>query len=90
MRDNYFTNAIIPAAVKLRETWPKYQYLSDELDLMFDSSACIMTMAKTDGKLVGAKLSTVWTVDKDYDAFPINALDWLNISSEIAIGQVSH
>ena len=30
MRDHYFTSAVVPAAIKLRETWPKYPFLSSE------------------------------------------------------------
>ena len=84
MREHYFTGATVPNAIRLRETWPKYPFLDDELDLMLDTPSCFMTETKKDQKLVGAKLSTIWLTDPDYEAFPVNPLDWLNLAGEIA------
>ena len=43
MLDNFYSNAIVPSAIKLRDTWPKFDYLNDEMDLMLDSPACVVT-----------------------------------------------
>ena len=53
---------------------------------MLDTPSCFMTVTKSpkDQKLVGAKLSTIWLTDPDYEAFPVNPLDWLNLAGEIA------
>ncbi len=40
------------------------------------------------GRIVGACLSTVWPVDKDYDAFEVDPTHWLNTAAEIA--EVNH
>ena len=85
MRDHYFTSAVVPAAIKIRDTWPKYQYLDNELDIMLDTPSCFMTVTKNSEKLVGAKLSTIWLTDPDYDAFPTDPLDWLNLAGEVAL-----
>ena len=84
MLDNFYTNAIIPSAIKLRDTYPKYQYLNDELDLMLDSPACVLTFTLQE-ELVGAVINTVWLTNPDYETFPVNPTEWLNISGEIAV-----
>ena len=83
IRENFYSNALVPKALKLRDTWPNFEYLEDELDLMLDSPAnVIITNLKEE--LIGAVVSTIWLVDPEYEAFPVDPLEWLNVSGEIA------
>ena len=82
--DNFYSNAIVPSAINLRDTWPKFEYLNDEMDLMLDSPACVIT-TNMKGDLVGAVINTIWLVDPDYKAFPVDPIEWLNLSGDIAM-----
>ena len=83
IRENFYSNALVPKALKLRDTWPNFEYLENELDLMLDSPAnVIITNLKEE--LIGAVVNTIWLVDPEYEAFPVDPLEWLNVSGEIA------
>ena len=84
MLDNFYTNAIVPSAIKLRDTWPKFEYLNDEMDLMLDSPACVVT-TNVKEEIVGAVINTIWLTDPDYETFPVDPVEWLNLSGDIAM-----
>ena len=84
MLDYFYKEAQIPKVLKLKETYPSYNYLEDELNLMLDSPTCLVSVDLETNKLVAAIINTVWPVDNDFDAFNVNGADYLNTAAEIA------
>lgn len=83
MRDHFYTSALVPNSIQLRDTWPAFPYLEDELDLMLDSNTSYISCDEN-GQLMGAILNTLWTFDPDYDTFEVDPVDWLNVAWDLA------
>ena len=87
--DNFYDNAVIPKALKLRQTWPKYELLNDELDLMMDSESSFLSFDQKNAELVGAIVNTIWKVDEDHEPFEVDPLLWLNTAQEITLEETN-
>ena len=84
MLDNFYEDASVPKALRLKETSPKFEFLEDELNLMLDSPACIVSIDSSTNKIVSALINTVWQVDNDFDAFKVDSIEYLNLAAVIA------
>ena len=84
MLDYFYKDASVPKALTLKETCPKFELLQDELNLMLDSPACIVSIDKSTNKIVSAIINTVWQVDNDFDAFKVDGIEYLNLAAVIA------
>lgn len=84
MLDNFYEDASVPKALRLKETSPKFEFLEDELNLMLDSPACIACIDLSTNKIVSAIINTVWQVDNDFDAFKVDGIEYLNLAAVIA------
>ena len=90
--NNFYENAPIPKALKLRQTWPKFAFLEDELNLMMDSGASFVSVdlkSGKDAKIIGANVNTLWKVDENHEAFQVDPLLWLNTAQEIALEETN-
>ena len=86
MMENFYTNAIVPKALNLRSTWPKFEYLSDELDLMLDSKASFALIDQSKDEIIGATINTVWPVDYDAEFLdPVDPVEFLNSAADIVV-----
>ena len=82
MLKNFYRTAIVPKALNLQSTSPKYKHLSDELDLMLDSRTSFITESNKD--IIGAIINTVWPVEKTEQELDLDPVEYLNLASEIA------
>jgi len=90
MLDKFYTSAPIPNAIKLKDTWQKYPYLDDELDLMLDSKASIGIYENSTNRLLASQINTIWNVDPDPAELPLtDPTLWLNVAAEIAQEETS-
>ena len=84
MLDYFYEDASVPKALTLKETCPKFELLQDELNLMLDSPACMVSIDSSTNKIVSAIINTIWQVDNDFDAFKVDGIEYLNLAAVIA------
>ena len=84
MLNYFYTNASVPKALRLKETLPAFNYLEDELKLMLDSPACMVSIDGATNEVIAAIINTVWKVDDSFEHFQVDPVNYLNIAAEIA------
>ena len=70
--------------MKLLETHPAFEFLEDELNLMLDSPANLVSIDLASNEIIAALINTVWQIDNDFDAFKVDGTEYLNVAAEIA------
>ena len=81
--NNFYTSALIPSKLDLKNTLSEYPYLKQEIDMFIDSGLSRM-ITDEKGSIIAAALFAVWKADKNYPVFDVTMKDWLNTGNDIA------
>lgn len=85
MLEKFYSSAPFPKVTRLLNSYPKYSYLDQELDVLLNSGLSQIYRSVDDGnKMIGGTLSMYWKTDWSYEASFVSGRDWFNAAAKVA------